>query len=412
VVAAGLLTFALADTAFASNWPGFRGHGDSIAVARDLPLHWSASSNLAWRVDLAGPGQSSPIVWGDTVYTTSATGPRKEDIVVQAIHAATGLERWRHTRPSANPEAVSETRSHAAPTPVAAPEGLYALFESGDCFALDHAGQVRWHRNLSTEFGEISSNHGLGGSPALAPDVLVLALDQERPSCVVALDRSTGATRWRTPRPGRTAWSSPLVVGDGHTAQVILSGGGTLNGYLARTGEPLWSVGGFVRNLVPSPTLHAALLVVGAGSKGSNVAFDWTGSTNAPVERWRADDVASGFASPLAHSGRVYFVGTAGVLACRDAASGRPLFEERVAQSSWASPVGAGDRIYVFGDRGATTVLRADDRFLPLATNELGFASKVVGVAVSDGAFLIRAYGELARLGMPRDLNRVAAETE
>lgn len=390
---------AVLPVATGTEWPGFRGHGDSVTTARDLPLHWSATHNLAWRIPLAGTGQSSPVLWESSVYLTCAEGPRKEELVVLALEAVSGKTLWRHSRTSSQPEEVSDTRSQAAPTPVAGPEGVYALFESGDCLALDHAGRLRWHRSLAREVGEFSSNHGLGGSPALAPGMLVIPLDQERPSCLLAVDRDTGVTRWKTPRPGRTAWSSALFVDDPQTPQIVVSGGGTVASYRADSGQPIWELTGFMKNLVPSPTLRSSLLVIGAGSKGSNVAFDWKGSTLAPVERWRADNVSSGFASPLIHRGRVYFMGTAGVLYCHEAGSGKSLFEERLPQGTWASPVGADDRIYVFGDRGVTTVLAAEDRFRPLATNVLDLTKKLVGVAVADRAVYLRSQGEMARIG-------------
>ncbi len=386
----------------AGDWPGFRGLGDSIAIARSegLPLHWSDETNVAWRIPLPGLGQSSPILWKGIVYLTSVAGPRKDPWILQAFDAVSGRERWRHTQASALPEESSETRSQCAPTPVAGPDGVYAFLESGDCLALSHEGKLRWHRDLTRELGELAGNHGLGGSPVLAGDLLVVPLDQEKPSCLVALDRSTGATRWKASRPGRTAWSSPLFVDDPRAPQVVVSAGGTVTSYRVGTGDVLWELSGFVRNLVPSPTVASSLLVVAAGSKGSNVAYEWHGSTRAPTERWRADDVSSGFASPLIHRGRVYFAGTAGIVNCREAATGRLLFDERISQSLWASPIGAGDRVFCFGEKGSTTVLAAADAFIPLATNRLTVLKRVVGVAVGEAAFLLRSQGELVRIAV------------
>jgi len=397
-----LLLVAACSSVAGEDWPGFRGRGDSRTTARDLPLNWADDDDLAWRVQLPGTGQSSPILWRDTLYVTSVAGDRKERWVLQALDVATGKERWRHTLDSAFPEALSDTRSQAAPTPVAGPDGVFAFFESGECLALTHAGEVRWHRVLTPEVGELANNHGLGGSPTLAGDVLVVPIDQERPSCLLALDRGSGTTRWKAPRPGRAAWSTPLVVGDAATSQVILSGGGTVTAYRADDGRVLWELGGFQKNLVPSPTFGESMLVIAAGSKGSNAAFTWSGGTNAPIARWRAEDVSSGFASPLVHRGRVYFVGTAGVVNCREASTGRLLFDERVSQSVWASPIGAEDRVYLFGEKGATTVLAASDAFAPVATNRLTVSGKVVGVAVGDSAFFVRSQRELHRVGARR----------
>lgn len=388
-------------TSRATDWPGFRGHGDSIAPTPSgaLPLHWSDDTNLLWRVDLPGTGQSSPVLRHAVAYVTSAALPRKESWILQAIDAATGQERWRRTQPSAAPEDISDTHSQAAPTPVVGSDAVFAFFESGDCLSWSHDGDLRWHRVLTRELGPLANNHGLGGSPVLAGDLLVVPLDQEKPSCLVALDRRTGATRWKTSRPGRTAWSTPLFVDDPTSPQLVVSAGGTVTSYRTRDGQPLWELSGLVKNLVPSPTLASSVLVVAAGSKGSNIAYDWKGSTNAPTERWRADDVSSGFASPLLHRGRVYFIGTAGIVHCRDASTGRLLFDERISQSVWASPIGADDRVYLFGEKGSSTVLAASDHFTPLATNRLTVAKKVVGVAVHRNSFLLRTQVELLCLG-------------
>lgn len=384
----------------ADDWPGFRGRGDSRVAEGVLPLHWTDTNNVAWRLELPGTGQSSPIHWQGVAYVASVAGKRKKDHwILQALDAASGKERWRHTLEAALPEERSDTRSHAAPTPVAGQEGVFAFFEGGECLAMTHAGEVRWQRNLMSEIGEIASNHGVGGSPVLAGDLLVIPIDQEKPSCLIALDRRTGVTRWKASRPGRTAWSSPLFIEDADVPQVVVSGGGTVTSYRVVDGQSLWELSGFVKNLVPSPTLGESLLIIAAGSKGSNAGFAWRGGTNAPVERWRADDVASGFASPLVHRGRVYFVGTAGVVNCREAATGRLLFYERISQSVWASPMAAGDRVYLFGERGSTTVLAASDEYTPLATNRLSVAGRVVGIAACDASILIRCEKELLCIG-------------
>lgn len=380
------------------DWPGFRGHGDSLAVPQNPPLHWSDTTNVAWRVGLAGTGQSSPICWQGTVYVSSVSGDRKNTWILQAMDSVSGRERWRHTQSSALPDELSDTRSQAAPTPVAGAEGVFAFLESGDCLALTHDGKVRWHRTVTQEVGELANNHGLGGSPILAGDCLVVPLDQEKPSCLLALDRQSGVTRWKSPRPGRSAWSTPVFVPDPAAPQIVVSGGGTVTSYRVSDGTTLWELAGFVKNLVPSPTLADSLLVVAAGSKGSNAAFTWRGATNTPTELWRADDVSSGFASPLVHRGRVYFVGTAGVVNCREASTGRLLFEERTSQSVWASPVGAGNHVYLFGDKGVTTVLEASNSFTPLATNRLSVLGKVVGLALDNNAFLLRSQKELLRI--------------
>jgi hypothetical protein len=390
---AGSMAMAAAEQS--DTWPGFRGHGDSIAGPGAYAVTWSGTNQLAWRVRVDGIGQGSPVIWDGLVYSASVAGERKERLVVQAHALVSGREAWRFSTNSALPEPLSDTRSRSAPTPVAGAEGVFVFFESGDCLALTHEGGLRWHRVVTEEAGELAGNHGLGGSPVLASEVLLVPLDQERPSKLMALDRKTGATRWMAARPGRTGWSTPIVVRSGAVEQVVISCGGSLTGYDVRDGAGLWEVGGLVRNLVPSPSWNGDLLMVGAGGKGSNRAFRWDGGTNAPQTLWEASDVTVGFASPLIHAGRVYFLATAGVLSAFEASTGRALFDARLPDSAWASPVGAGDHVYVFGQRGTTTVLKASDTYQPVATNTVAFDSKVVGVAANQGWWVIRAEKEL-----------------
>jgi len=134
---------------------------------------------------------------------------------------------------------------------------------------------------------------------------------------------------------------------------------------------------------------------------GMNPSAQLVNNAKAPTELWRCSDATCGFASPLIHRGGIYFLGQAGVLTCVEARSGRLLFEERVGDGGWASPIGAGDRAYVFGEKLSTTVLAAENAFRPLATNDLSFNKTVCGVAATDGALLFRAYEDLVCIGKP-----------
>lgn len=385
----------------AESWPGFRGDGTSVWNGPDLPLHWSDSSNIAWRVELPGTGQSSPVIRDGHVYLTSVIGLRKELLVVQALNLATGKELWRFSTNSSAPQAISEMHSQGAPTPVVSADGVFALFESGDCIALTTEGRLRWHRPLAASVGQDTGNHGLGGSPILYERGLFLALDQEGPACLVALDRTTGNTLWKTPRPGRVGWSTPVVAKNQEEWQIVVSSGSTVAGYDPESGVLRWEVPGIVKNTVPSPTAAESLLLIGSGSKGSNLALQWAGTPPKPVELWRSSEATCGFPSPLLHRARAYFLSKTGVLTCVEAQSGKLLFSERVGDGGWASPIGAGDRIYAFGEKTGTTILAARDQFLPLTTNQLSFRKPLCGVAAGAGVLVMRAYEELVCVGTP-----------
>lgn len=393
-----------------TNWPGFRGDGGSVATAPNLPLRWSETENLRWRVELPGYGQSSPIVWNGVAYVTSVVGPRKETLLVTAHDLATGAERWRFTAESSAPETDSDMRSKAAPTPCANADGMFALFESGDVFALTHDGKLRWLKSLTKEFGAVTGNHGTGGSPVLAGGRLIVLLDQKTPSLLLALDPATGAVKWKTSRTARVSWSTPLVAVRNDRTELVVSGGGTVAGYDVADGRELWSLDGLERNSVPSPTLGAGRLLISSSNKGSNWALDWRGAA-APAVAWKADDTTTSFSSPLIHQGRAYFVSKAGVLCCHTADSGKLLFEERLPEGCWASPVGAGEHVFLFGEKGRTTVLAAADTFRAVATNSLPVEKPVHGIAATDGAWVVRSHRQLLCLGAKPEpgSDRVAA---
>src|SRR5690606_7492417 len=144
------------------HWPGFRGDGTSCTAAVHLPLTWSESENVAWRVKLAGRGQSSPIVYGNRAFATSVAGENKERLLIESFDLATGERLWLQEFAGTQKVPDSEYVSRGAPTPVANDKRVYAFFESGNLIALDHDGKLIWQRSLVEEYGEFLGNHGIG----------------------------------------------------------------------------------------------------------------------------------------------------------------------------------------------------------------------------------------------------------
>ena len=190
-----LLLAAVGPVAWADSppdvWPAFRGSGNSISAAKALPLKWSPTENVAWTVELPGYGQSSPVVWKDRVFVTSAEGESKDTLHVLRLDLATGKEAWRKSFPNAQRVKATDYVSRSAPTPVVTADRVFALFESGDLLALDHAGKQVWRRNLEADFGPLRGNHGLGTSPVLAGDTLLVLVAQGT-SYLLAVDAATG----------------------------------------------------------------------------------------------------------------------------------------------------------------------------------------------------------------------------
>lgn len=386
-----------------SAWPAFRGYGDSVVrAAADLPLTWSDSEGIAWQTELPGYGQSSPVVWGNRAFVTAVQGAEKEELLVICVEVSSGKIAWKQSFPSSLKQADGDYVSRAAPTPVVAADRIYAFFESGDLFALDHDGKLQWERKLTADYGAFQGNHGIGSSLALFEDRVIALLDHDGPSYLIALDAATGKNAWKVDRPSKISWTSPIVGIAAGRPQLVVSSSGTVEAFDPRDGKPRWNFSGIEGNTVASPTLAGDMVVVGSSDVGHNFALraDGAGVLTESAVVWRSDKAAASFSSPLVYRDRVYLVNKAGAAACLDARDGKTLWTERIG-SCWASAVGAGDRIYYFGKEGLTTVLAAEPEFKKLAENSLTIEGRLYGVAVVPKALLLRTGKKLICVGRP-----------
>ena len=367
-------------------WPGFRGVGTSVTAATNLPLNWSDEEGVAWRADLPGYGQSSPVVWGGRVFVTTMQGDEKETPTVLCFDLKTGEELWRREFESSQRVEANNFVSRSAPTPCLDEHGVYAWFESGDLFALDHNGKLLWQRSIVDEFGAIEGNHGIGGSPLLSGSTLIVPMLHAGPSYLLAVDTSTGATLWKTDSEPRIAWSSPSLTED----RVLVSGAGSVEAYDVATGERLWQVDSFEGNNVPSPSVAGDLIVIGSQERSSNAAI--ITEQDAAEIAWRGEKATSSFASPLLYGGKAYFVSKAGVAFCVDAATGKLIWKERLSDSCWASPLASGDRVYFFCKDGETAVYSAgSSEQIGDGSLTISDGSRVYGVAAVASNLLLRA---------------------
>jgi outer membrane protein assembly factor BamB len=223
----------------------------------------------------------------------------------------------------------------------------------------------------------------MGSSLAQTEQAVIILIDHNGPSYLLAIDKATGKNLWKTDRNRKASWTTPVVTRQDGRPIVLVSGSGSLTGYDAATGKELWSFGGLHGNNIPSPTVAGDLVVVGAGesrftpdraaSIKSNCCLRLTTQEDKPACEiaWQGKKVISHHASPLIHKDHAYFVTQAGVIHCLDLKTGEERYAERLANSCWATPIGAGDHIYCFGKEGVTTVLKAGSKFEKVATNRL-----------------------------------------
>jgi len=380
-------------------WPAFRGTGNSISAADSLPLTWSTDSGIAWKAPLAGYGQSSPVVWGDRVFVTSAQGENKERALVAAFDLKTGRKLWQEPFAAAQTVEVSNYVSRAAPTPAVDSKRVYAFFETGNLVALSHDGQVQWQRSLVDDYGKFGGHHGLGCSIALSEKSVILLVDHDGPSYLLAADKATGETTWKVDRPANVSWTSPIVAGD----RILVSSSGSCAEFDLASGKQIWQVGGLDGNSVPSATVADELVLVSSSEVKSNIAIRRGGQGDVSQSHiaWHSNGASATFSSALAYQGHVYMVNRAGVAFCLDQESGKEVWARRIGESCWASPIGGCGRVYFFGKSGKTTVVDAKPPLQVLAENELPTEDRVYGVAAVDGRFVVRTGSTLLCVADP-----------
>lgn len=363
----------------ANRWSSFRNNGSSSVVAGNLPLHWSPVEGIAWQRELPGYGQSSPVLWGDVVFVTSVQGPQKETAALHAIDLKTGDQRWSYEQATTQQAPSSHSVARAAPTPAVDAHNVYAFYESGDVLAVSHDGALRWKRSLTTEFGEFQNHHGLGTSLAQSDDTLFLNIQHKGPSYLIALDKATGETRWKVERPSGMSWSSPIVVQQGSSELVVVSATGSVQAYDATSGEIAWTLGDVSGNSIASPLIVENRLYLAAALSDFDIAEN-AARSNCCVKLlddggyevvWRAERALCDYASPVVCGNCIFYITRAGVLHTLDTVTGVEQYVKRLGGPCWATPIAAGDRIYVFSKNGETTVLRAGTEFEVLATNRL-----------------------------------------
>lgn len=373
-------------------WPEFLGAGSSPVEAQSLPLRWSPTENIAWTAELPGYGQSSPIVWQDRIFLTSVEGPMKETCHLIALDRATGKQVWKHSFPASMQIKNSEYVSRAAPTPATDGEKVYAFFESGDVVACDMAGKQLWKRSLVDDYGKFDGNHGVAASIALTEKGVIVLVDNSGPSYIISLSKADGSNLWKTDRESRVSWSSPAIVPTAEGQQIVCSSSGSVDGYDPADGKLLWSMdelGGNTTN-TPLPYAPGRFLIgasVGRGGEGgpdarrSNLAMEirYADGKFQPHVLWRAEEATSSFGSPIVHKGVAYWVNRSGVVYAHDVETGKLLYTQRTDNSCWATPIGVGDRVYLIGKDGHTTVLRAGEKAEVLAESDLWNAEDAGG---------------------------------
>lgn len=384
-----------------AHWAQWRGPlGNGVSPIANPPVTWSETENIRWKTTLPGRGHSSPVVWGDRIYLTTAVAHgeeadppagrregehdnllkvRRNELLVLAVHRADGSILWQEAIRDVLPhESRHVTGSFASASPVTDGERVFAFFGSHGLYCLDRDGDLLWQKDL----GDMHTKHahGEGSSPALHDGILVVNWDHEGEDFVVALDAKSGDELWRRERDEPTSWSSPQIFVHDGLAQVVIAATHRTRSYDLRTGKVLWECGGLSHNVVASPVYEDGIVVVGSsyetraimGIRLDGAEGDITGTDNVVWIKRRDTPYVP---SLLLYDRHVYYLRHyQGILTARHIETGEALYERARMpgiDNVYASPVAAAGRIYLTAMDGTTLVFTAGADPEILARNHL-----------------------------------------
>jgi outer membrane protein assembly factor BamB len=415
----------------AQHWPSFRGpRGSGVADGSNPPVAWDASSgrNIAWKTAIPGFAHSSPIVWGDRVFVSTAVardakpyfrpgyytdGDSADDNSVQSwrlycLDRLTGKIIWDRVVFEGAPRTKRHIKStHASSTPATDGRRLVVFFGSEGLYCYDLEGRLLWKQDLGAlDLG--SQYHperqwGAASSPIIVGDLAVVQCDLQAGSFVAAFDLQTGRQVWKTSREELPSWSTPAVYDDGRRRQLVTNASKYIRGYDPATGLELWRLANTSDIVVPMPVAGDGLIFVTAGYQPGKPIFairsSASGDISLPADRssnahvvWSTQRGGSYIPTPVFYRGLLYLNASNGVLTCYDAATGAMVFERRIADKPGeysASPVAADGRLYLSSEDGEIHVVEAGPAYRLVATNNMGEALMATP-AVTPGMLIVR----------------------
>jgi outer membrane protein assembly factor BamB len=417
------------------NWPSFRGERASgIGDGQGAPWSWDVATgrNVAWKADVPGLGNSSPVVWGDRIFVTTAVGAKPDASVRTGLYGdvdpvvddsswswrllcfdkKTGRQLWQQVAHVGQPRIRRHTKStHANPSPATDGKVVVAMFGSEGLFAYDVAGRLLWKKDLgvldSGWFYDHTYQWGFSSSPVIYEDTVIVQVDMQKDSFIAAYDLATGHERWRQPRDEISTWGTPTIA-EGRPDELVTNGT-TVRGYDARTGAPLWTLAPNSEITVGTPVAGDGIAYVTAGYPpvqpvyavrvGSRGKLDLaSGQTKSESVAWSATG-GTYIPTPILYRGHLYTLHNNGRLSCFDAQGGARHYQNRLGEggSFTASPIAADGRLYATSEEGDVYVVRAGPEFEILGRSALGEVVMATP-AISDGFLIVRTLKHLVAL--------------
>ncbi|MDX2031177.1 MAG: PQQ-binding-like beta-propeller repeat protein [Blastocatellia bacterium] len=417
-----------------SNWAQWRGPADNGVARSDAPTTWSEKENIRWKANIPGRGHSTPVVWGNRIFLTTAVpinpdaltaapaeppaGGRQgsgrgagggsgagveHKLIVMCLDRKTGKALWQHSPKTAVPHEGYHRMygSFASNSPVTDGRYLWAFFGSRGLYCYDLNGKLLWQKDFEVQM-KMRLQFGEGGAPAMAEDRLVLLFDHEGASFIVAVDKKSGKELWRNTRDETSSWTTPLILEHNGSRQVVVTGTRKVRSYDLTTGKLIWECAGLGVNVIPQPIHHDGVVYVMSGYVRPNLMAIKLGRegdlTGTDAVLWSQNKGLSYTASPVFYDGKFYAVTDNGMVSCFDAKTGTPYYQQQRLPKPYnvkASPVAANGKLYVPTEDGDVVVIKLGEKYEVLATNSLPDQFFIASPVILDGEMLLRSQNTL-----------------
>ena len=423
-----------------AHWPQWRGPSFNGMARGDAPTAWSDTSNIKWKADIPGRGHSTPVIWGDKVFVTTAiptgkpapppaptpsasqaatgglgegrrgrgpggdAGPQVEHkFDVLCLDRKSGRLLWQKTAKVAVPHEGYHRAygSFASNSPVTDGKYLYVSFGSRGIYCYDFNGKLIWEKDLGIQM-RMKLGFGEGTAPLLLGDRLILVFDHEAGSFIVALDKRSGRELWRVPRDEGSSWSTPLGIDHAGRKQVIVAATKKVRSYDPENGKVLWEAAGLGVNAIPVPVYQDGVVYVMSGYRDPRLMAiklgkegDLTGSDSI---LWSQTRGLAYTTSPVLHDNKLYIATDNGMLSALNAKTGEPHYAQVRLPKAYnlkASPVGANGKLYVATEDGDVVVLRMGEKFEVIATNTLADQMFIATPVIAAGELFLRGPNKL-----------------
>ncbi|MCI0487383.1 MAG: PQQ-like beta-propeller repeat protein [Blastocatellia bacterium] len=422
----------------ADAWPEWRGPESNGMARGDAPTEWSDTKNIKWKTEIPGRGHSTPVIWGDRIFLTTAVpigdppklepseearseqgqggrrrgrgGPgggagaqQEHRFIVMCLNRKSGKVLWEKTAKTATPhEGYHRTYgSFASNSPVTDGKYVYVSFGSRGIYCYDFNGKLIWEKDLGVQM-RMRLQFGEGTAPVLHGDRLILSFDHEGDSFIVALDKSTGKQLWRTDRDEMSSWACPLVAEHKGRKQIVVSATKKVRAYDFETGRLIWECAGLGVNPIPAPVQQGDTVLVMTGYRNPKLMAIRLGKegdlTDSDAVIWTQTRGLSYTASPVLHDNKFYTLTDNGLLSCFNATTGEPYYHQvRLPNpdSFKASPVGVNGKLYLASESGIVTIVKMGEKFEVIATNTLKDQFFVASPVILGGELFLRGRNTL-----------------